>query len=359
MIEAIITILLIALLGAFFALVFYLKKQINKLEQGSDDKEKDVVLKILKEELKDIKGAIQETREKNLETLQNQLQESRKISQESSRIMMNVTERLTKLDETNKRVEGFAAQMQSLENILKNPKLRGILGEYSLELLLKNAFTPSQYQMQYEFSDGQIVDAVLFIGEKIIPIDSKFSLENYNKIVVEKDTAKKEQLEKAFKQDLKNRIDETSKYIRPSEGTFDFALMFIPAEGIYYDLMVNEVGSVKANTRDLLEYAVWEKNVHIVSPNSFYAYLQTILQGLRAFKIEDSAKEIKKNVEVLSKHLGAFESYMQKLGGNLSTAVNCYNTAYKEFGKIDKDVVKITEGERSIEPLQIDKPTVD
>ncbi len=359
MIEAIITILLIALLGAFFGVVFYLKKQINKLGQGSDAQEKDVVLKILKEELKDIKGAIQETREKNLETLQSQLQESRKISQESSRIMLNVTERLTKLDETNKRVEGFAAQMQSLENILKNPKQRGILGEYSLELLLKNAFTPSQYKMQYVFSDGQIVDAVLFIGEKIIPIDSKFSLENYNKIVVEKDAAKKEQLEKLFKQDLKNRIDETSKYIRPAEGTFDFALMFIPAEGIYYDLMVNEVGSVKANTRDLLEYAVWEKNVHIVSPNSFYAYLQTILQGLRAFKIEDSAKEIKKNGEVLSRHLIAFDSDMQKLGGNLSTVVNSYNTAYKELGKIDKDVVKITEGERSIEPLAIDKPTVD
>ncbi|MCL5010669.1 MAG: DNA recombination protein RmuC [Patescibacteria group bacterium] len=333
----------------------YVKKLLAKINKPEDAG----VFNLFKQDLEVIKNEIKQTREKNIETMQNQLQESRKISQESSRIMFNVTERLTKLDETNKRVEGFAAQMQSLENILKNPKQRGILGEYSLELLLKNAFTPSQYQMQYGFSDGQIVDAVLFVGDKIIPIDSKFSLENYNKIVVEKDAAKKEQLEKAFKQDLKNRIDETAKYIRPGENTFDFALMFIPAEGIYYDLMVNEVGSVKVNTRDLLEYAVWEKNVHIVSPNSFYAYLQTILQGLRAFKIEDSAKEIKKNVEVLSKHIGAFESYMQKLGGNLGTTVNCYNTAYKELGKIDKDVVKITEGERQIEPLQIDKPGVD
>jgi DNA recombination protein RmuC len=135
--------------------------------------------------------------------------------------------------------------------------------------------------------------------------------------------------------------------------------MFIPAEGIYYDLMINEVGSLKSNTRDLLEYAIWEKNVHIVSPNSFYAYLQTILQGLRAFQIENSAKEIKKNVEVLGRHLSAFDSYMQKLGSNLSTTVNSYNTAYKELGKIDKDVVRITEGERQIEPLQIDKPTID
>lgn len=336
MLEAIITILLIAIFGGFLGLVFYLKKQIANVGKRDSQDNQDFVLKIL---------------EKSSSSMENQLKESAKIVRE-------VTEKLTKLDETNKQVVGFAEQLQSLENILKNPKQRGILGEYSLETLLKSGFTPKSYKMQYAFKDGQIVDAALFIGEKIIPIDSKFSLENYNKIVIEKDPSKKEQLEKAFKQDLKNRIDETSKYIRPEEGTFDFALMFIPAEGIYYDLMVNEVGAVKANTRDLLEYAVWEKNVHIVSPNSFYAYLQTILQGLRAFKIEDSAKEIKKNVEILSKHLAVFDSYMNKLGGNLSTAVNCYNTAYKELGKIDKDVVKITEGERQIEPLAIDKPSV-
>jgi len=351
MLEAIITILLIAVLAGFLGVVFYLKKQINKLDRGAENGE-DMAFKILRGELKDIKEEIKEAREKSVLSMESQLKESSKIVRE-------VTEKLTKLDETNKQVVGFAEQLQSLENILKNPKHRGILGEYSLETLLKGSFTPKNYKMQYEFKDGQIVDAALFVGDKIIPIDSKFSLENYNKIVEEKDQAKKEQLQKIFKQDLKNRIDETAKYIRPNEGTFDFALMFIPAEGVYYDLMVNEVGAVKANTRDLLEYAVWEKNVHIVSPNTFYAYLQTILQGLRAFKIEESAKEIKKNVETLGKHLCAFDSYMQKLGNNLGTTVGCYNNAYKELGKVDKDVVKITEGERSIEPLQIDKPSVD
>jgi len=348
MLEAIITILLIALFGGFLGLVFYLKKQIANVGKKNETQNQDFIFKIFKETREEIK----ETREKSALSMESQLKES-------SKIVRDVTEKLTKLDETNKQVMGFAEQLQSLENILKNPKQRGILGEYSLKILLESAFTPKQFKMQYEFKDGQIVDAALFIGEKIIPIDSKFSLENYNKIINEKDPTKKEQLEKVFKQDLKNRIDETSKYIRPEEGTFDFALMFIPAEGIYYDLMVNEVGAVKANTRDLLEYAVWEKNVHIVSPNSFYAYLQTILQGLRAFKIEESAKDIKKNVEMLGKHLVAFDSYMQKLGNNLGTAVGCYNTAHKELGKIDKDVVKITGGERQIEPLQIDKPAID
>jgi len=353
-ISFILAVFLIVAAGIAIA-VFYIKRKTNDASLG-------LIQQGLQQGLEAIRGEIKESREKNIESLENQLKEGRAYSekqlQESRQIVKDVTERLTRLDETNKQVIGFAEQLQSLENILKNPKQRGILGEYSLKILLESAFTPKQFQMQYAFNDGQIVDAALFIGDKIIPIDSKFSLENYNKIISEKDPVRKEQLEKIFKQDLKNRIDETAKYIRPEEGTFDFALMFIPAEGIYYDLMVNEVGAVKSNTRDLLEYAVWEKNVHIVSPNSFYAYLQTILQGLKAFKIEESAKEIKKNVEILGKHLAVFDSYMQKLGNNLNTVVNCYNAAHKELGKVDKDVVKITDGERKIAPLQIDKPSV-
>jgi DNA recombination protein RmuC len=347
--------------GSVVFSIWYIRKESYKMkgDKGQDTTAYDLI----KQDLEAIKGEIKETREKNVDSLERQLKESREYTErqlkESRQIIQDVTERLTRLDDTNKQIIGFAEQLQSLENILKNPKQRGNLGEYSFELLLERAFTPKQYAKQYEFKNGEKVDFALFIGDKILPVDSKFSLENYNRIVNEKDAGRKEQLEKVFKQDLKNRIDETAKYIRPQEGTFDFALMFIPAEGIYYDLMVNEVGSVKVNTRDLLEYAIWDKNVHIVSPNSFYAYLRTILQGLRGFKIEESAKEIRKNVEMLHRHLGAFDSYMQKLGNNLGTLVNNYNAAYKEFGKIDKDVVKITEGERQIDPLQIDKPTVD
>ena len=275
---------------------------------------------------------------------------------QSSKIIQDVTERLTKLDETNKQVVNFAEQLQSLENILTNPKQRGILGEYFLESLLKNVLPPHTFQMQYKFKDGEIVDAVIFVNDRIIPVDSKFSLENYNRIVEEKNPAEKEKLEKLFKQDLKNRIDETSKYIRPSEKTMDFAFMFIPAEAIYYDLLINQVGAVKVNTRDLVEYAMKEKHVIIVSPTSFLAYLQTVLQGLRAGQIEKSAQEIIKRVGDLQKHLSAYEVYMQKVGNNLGTTVGMYNTAYKEFAKIDKDVVKITGNEGGVEIIEIDKP---
>jgi DNA recombination protein RmuC len=297
------------------------------------------------------------------QVLDNKLSESNKTLQtqygQSMKIVQDVTEKLTKLDETNKQVIGFADQLQSLEDILKNPKQRGILGEYYLEELLKNVFAPNQYQMQYEFKDGQIVDAAIFVRDKIIPIDSKFSLENYNRILGERDEGRREELEKIFKQDLKNRIDETAKYIRPAENTMEFAFMFIPAEAIYYDLLVNKIGAVKVNTRDLIDYAVREKHVHIVSPTSFYAYLQTIIQGLRALQIEESAKEIKKRVELLGRHIANYDEYFKKLGKNLDTTVNCYNIAYKELGKIDKDVVKIAESEPAIEPVELDKPKVD
>jgi len=132
--------------------------------------------------------------------------------------------------------------------------------------------------------------------------------------------------------------------------------MFIPSEGIYYDLLVNQVGGIKISTSDLIEYAFKQKKVIIVSPTSFYAYLQTVMQGLRALKIEESAQEIIKRVGGLQKHLLNYDEFLKKLGNNLTTVVNAYNQTYKEFAKIDKDVAKLTEGEEQVEPLQIDKP---
>ncbi|MBU6370474.1 MAG: DNA recombination protein RmuC [Patescibacteria group bacterium] len=287
------------------------------------------------------------------------MQESLKYqSTKSFDIIRDITEKLTRLDETNKQVVSFADQLQSLQDILKNPKQRGILGEYYLETLLKNVLPAGSYEMQYPFKDGTIVDAVVKVKGKIIPIDSKFSLENYNRLVDEKDPAEKARLEKLFKEDLKRRIDETAKYVKPEEGTMDFAFMFIPHEAIYYDLLISQVGAVKVNTRDLVEYAFKEKHVIIVSPTSFLAYLQTVLQGLKALQIEESAKDIKKNVEALQKHLRSFEEYQNKLGNALSTTVNHFNASSREFKKIDKDVVRITGGESDVELLDVARPEI-
>ncbi len=296
-------------------------------------------------------------------TLDSRLGQSAQLLQQqfgqSTQIIRDVTERLTKLDETNRQVVNFADQLQSLQDILKNPKQRGILGEYYLETVLKNVMPPDSFKMQYKFTDGEIVDAVVFVQDKIIPIDSKFSLENYNRITEEKNPAEKEKLEKMFVNDLKTRVAETSKYIRPKENTMDFAFMFIPHEAIYYDLLINKIGAVQEDTESIIERAARKYHVIIVSPTSFLAYLQTVMQGLRALKIEESAKEIRKFVEQLGKHLISYQTYLDKLGNNLGTTVNMYNSAYKEFKKIDKDVIKIAGGTSEMEPLELDLPKKD
>ncbi|HSW81473.1 MAG TPA: DNA recombination protein RmuC, partial [Candidatus Saccharimonas sp.] len=278
----------------------------------------------------------------------------------SAKLITDVTERLTKLDETNRRVVDVADELKLLQNVLQNPKQRGVLGEYYLHTVLANVLPPSRFQLQYKFRDGEIVDAVIFLEkDKILPIDSKFSLENYNRLVEEKDKDRREILAKQLKADLKARIDETSKYIRESEHTMDFAFMFIPSEAVYYDLLVNKVGTAGSSSRDLIEYAFRDKRVIIVSPTSFMAYLQTVMQGLRSLQIEEQAKEIQVRVVQLSQHLQAYDTYMQKLGASLGTTVNHFNTAHKELKKVDKDVVKISGTVPSIEPLVVDRPQLE
>ena len=342
-------ILILLVLAGFGAVIFILFKLFNNKNNNINQDEK---LKEVRDEIAKIKDEMKGSLEKNLDFIQKQ-------SFQTGDIIKDVTSKLEKLESTNKQVVDFTGQLKNLEQVLTNSKNRGSLGEAGLEMILNNILPPGSFKMQYSFKSGETVDAVVFIKDKILPIDAKFSLENYRRILNEKDPSQKINLEKKFKDDLKKRIDETAKYIRPDENTLDFAFMFIPAEGIYYDLLINEVGAVKVNTRSLIDYAFNEKKVIIVSPTTFAAYLQTVLQGLKALQIEESAKEIKSNVEKLSNHLLSFDEYMKKLGNNLGTTVNMYNSAYKELNKIDKDVVKITQGEKTVEPLVLDKPHVD
>jgi len=359
-------ILVIILILISAALVWFALDLKKKLESGKEGDKSAAILErlaFLSEQNRELRhtmdNKLSETHRATQDQIQNTMRTMQGITGQSARQIADVVAGLTKLEETNKQVVNFSSQLQNLQDILKNPKQRGVLGEYFLEETLKNVLPPNSYQMQYKFKDGVIVDAVVFVQKKIIPIDSKFSLENYEKILAARETEEKEQLEKLFKQDLKNRIDETSKYIKPGEGTMDFAFMFIPSEAIYYDLLVNKVGAVKVATRDLIEYAFRDKKVIIVSPTSFFAYLQTVLQGLRALEIEESAKEIRANVEKLGKHILSYEDFMKKLGNSLTTSVNHFNAAHKEFSKIDKDVAKITEGEKTVEVMILERPTAD
>lgn len=276
----------------------------------------------------------------------------------TTKIVTDITQKLTELDRTNKNVGDIASELKSLQNVLQNPKQRGVLGEYYLEQILKNVLPPGSFELQYKLGDGLVVDAVVKLDDKLLPIDSKFSLENYNRLVEAK-SDERPALERAFKEDLKKRIDEAAKYIKPGKDTLDQALMFIPSEGIYYDLLANKVGLTGVSGRNLIQYAAADKKVTIVGPSTLAAMLQIIVQGLRSIDIHKDTEKIRKNIEQLSRHLVAHNGYMQKLGSSLGTTVGHFNTTYKELGKIDKDVVKIADTTPGVEPLVLDRPNLN
>jgi DNA recombination protein RmuC len=342
----ILIIILVILLAGLVAIFWFLK---NRLTGPKTDEQ---ALLILQNQINEITRTLDAKLGESTRALQHQFGES-------ARIIKEITQELTKVGEGQKQVVDIAKQLENLQDILKNPKQRGVLGEYYLETVLKNVLPPGTYQMQYEFKDSTIVDAAIFVKNRIIPIDSKFSLENYNRILETKDETERQRLEAAFRDDLKTRIDETAKYIKPNEDTMEFAFMFIPSEAVYYDLLINKIGAIKSATRDLIQYAAGEKKVMIVSPTTFLAYLQTVLQGLKALQIEESAKEIKKRVAELGRHLLSVDEYMKKLGTHLGTTVGMYNKTYKELGKIDKDVLKISGKAAEIEPMALERPKED
>ena len=343
--------IIIVLVGSLFGLYFFIKKQI---ENNSQESKKQIESKL--------DSLVDAFKLESAKNLADQIKDSKQDQKNMSDTLENVTKELQKIKGTNEQVLTFANQMKTLEKILGNQKQRGILGEIQLENLLSNVLPPELFQMEYSFNNNEAVDAIIKVGEFIIPIDAKFSLDNYNKMIEsdETDTDRLNDLEKKFKNDIKNRIDETSKYIRPNEGTLDYAYMFIPADGLYQDLLNNKVGSLKINQRDLVSYA-YEKKVMIVSPMSLFPMLQITVKALHNLKVEDSINDILKNVEKLSTHLNAYKTYHDKLGNTLGTAVNHYNDSSKEFKKIDKDVIKISSGNSklNISSKEIDKPLLE
>ena len=327
-------------------------------EKSNDSKYLQNDLLNLRQEVADLANNLNQTLNERMDKTQSSMQFQLR---QSSALINDVSRRLTKLDETNRRVVDVADELKTLQNVLQNPKQRGVFGEFYLNSILGNVLSPNQWQAQYRFKNGDIVDAVIFLDKhRILPIDSKFSLENYNRYVEAADKDAKARLLTRVRMDLKNRIDETSKYIRPAENTMDFAFMFIPSESLYYDLLISNVGQ-GGSSRDLIEYAFRDKRVIITSPTSFMAYLETVLQGLRSLQIEEQAKEIQKRVAQLGMHIAKYDEYMSKLGNSLGTTVNHFNNAYKEFAKVDKDIVKIAADGSTpqISPEVVDKPNVD
>ncbi len=355
--ETLLVVVLVVMVVGFVAVTAFLLAKLNSLQRQPG-------AELLKQDITELNRSVGLLKDNLQATVSDRLDKNQALmmrqSNETNKVISEITKSLTELKDTNKRVVDVADELKTLQNVLQNPKQRGGLGEYYLETVLGNVLPPHVYETQYKFKDGEIVDAVIKLDKnRIIPIDSKFSLENYNRLVEEKDKTQRENLVKLFKTDLKNRIDETSKYIRPNENTLDYAFMFIPSEAIYYDLLANNVGATGTNARDLIEYAFIDKKVIIVSPTTLLAYLQTVLQGLKSLQIEEQAKDIQKRVADLGKHIAAHETYMQKLGNTLGTTVGHFNAAHKNLARMDKDVVKIAGTTTGVEPLALDKPNSD
>jgi DNA recombination protein RmuC len=354
------SIILILLVVSNIGLLLYFFSKRNNNNQS------DFILKIsnnLTNQVQDIRKEISENSEKSRVEIESKLQNiNKEISEfqmssktqmqkqfsDSNKIIKEVTVELEKIKGTNEQVLSFANQMKTLEKILGNQKQRGIFGEIQLENLLSNVLPPEIFQMQYSFKDGGIVDAIVKVNDNIIPIDAKFSLDNYNRMIESSDENEINLLEKKFKEDIKSRIDETAKYIRPQEKTLDYAFMFIPADGLYQDLLNSRVGSLKIRSKELVSYA-YQKKVMIVSPMSLFPMLQITMKALNNLKFEKSIELVIKNVQNLSDHLITYQTYHNKLGNTLNTVVNHYNRTSDEFKKIDKDIMKISEGKFNID----------
>ena len=335
----------------FIQLTNNLSNQIQNIRKEINDNSEKSRLEI-ESKLKVINKEISDFQITSKSSMQKQFADSNKI-------IKDVTNELAKIKGTNEQVLSFANQMKSLEKILGNQKQRGIFGEIQLENLLSNVLPPEIFQMQYTFKSGDIVDAIIKVNENIIPIDAKFSLDNYNRMIESSDDAEIKNLEKKFKEDIKSRIDETSKYIKPQEKTLDYAFMFIPADGLYQDLLNSRVGSLKINSNELVSYA-YLKKVMIVSPMSLFPMLQITMKALNNLKFEKEIDTVIKNVRNLSNHLASYQLYHDKLGNTLKTVVNHYNKSSDEFGKIDKDISRISNGKikLNLENETVEKPNL-
>lgn len=356
LLTILVAILIVLVVGDLVANYIFFKRG-----KGSQQGDNLMLIQLLQDMRNTVDQKLGEGTERMFQGMSKQSEQSERlistITKQVQEKLIEVVKGITETKESAKQVLTVAEQLNNLEKVLKNQKQRGNLGEASLELILSNVL-PGQYESQYLFRNGDKVDFIVRTPEGLVPVDAKFPLENYVRLVDEMDEIRKEQYRKDFKNDVKRRIDETAKYIRPEEGTLPFAFMFIPAEGIYYDLINNDVGA-GVNARDLIDYAFRQKNVIIASPTTFLAYLKTVLFGNQRMKVQEAAKDIIKNVSELAKHLHAYEDFHNSMGKSLSAAVGHFEKSGKAFRAIDKDVVKITDESMGLSLQAVDRPLIE
>jgi DNA recombination protein RmuC len=239
-----------------------------------------------------------------------------------------IGEQLGVLGQSAERILEVGKDVSSLKDVLQPPKLRGAFGEMLLEQLLKQVLPAAHYETQYRFSDGTAVDAVIRTPDGLVPVDSKFPIDSYRRLLEAPTEDERGRLRRAFMRDVRNRVDEVAKYIRPGERTMDFAFMYVPSEGIFYEVIAG------ANEEDSLLFAN-ERQVQLVSPNTFYAFLQVVARGLQRMQVQEDVKEFMGRLAQVKREFGRFRVEFDKLGGHLSHAKSKYDELDKQAVKID------------------------
>lgn len=294
------------------------------------------------------------------QSLQTQMQSAQgHLSQglgDSAKLVQDVGQKIGALFQANREILDMVKDIGSLKDILKPPKLRGGMGETLLTNILQQIF-PSEkfYEIQHTFKTGETVDAVIHLKDGLVPVDAKFPLENFQRVLAAQGEEERRSLKKEFARDVKRHIDAIAKkYILPDEGTFPFALMYIPAENVYYEIIVKEEGSGEA---DILSYAA-QRHVFPVSPNSFYPYLMTLLLGLQGMRIEERAREILDDLSRLSGDVERFSKDFQTLGGHLTDAQKKFSEAEKRLTKVSEKLEGLKQGTPSALPDQRNVPQI-
>lgn len=310
---------IIAILLAGFAVLFYF---IHSLKSQAEKPQDDAGLKVMMEWMKEIKQSTDKTRE----TMDQRIHETNKAINErldgAARVIGALSKELGQMSQ-------IGPDIRRLSETLASPKMRGNFGEEILENMLREVLPASGFQIQYKFKNGETVDAIVMVGRTILPIDSKFSMENFRQYKEAKDDETAETIKKAFLRDVKKRVDEIAKkYILPQEGTFDFALMFVPSEGVYQEILP---------ASDIMEYCR-NKKVLPVSPNSLFVYLQNIIVSLRGQQINEAAKEIMKMVAGIKQESEKFGRNLEVLGKHVVNAGNAYNTVSGDFAKLKTSI---------------------
>jgi DNA recombination protein RmuC len=289
--------------------------------------------KLMNEQLKSIMQLVNENLTKTQSNINTQLSNT-------GRIVNEVHKKLGSLEESTKNIQDIGRDISSLQDILQAPKLRGNLGEYLLEDLLKQIFPSKNFDIKYSFKDGTQVDAVIKLGQGIVPVDAKFPLESFQRLIGADDEETKRRFKREFIKSVKERIDEIAgKYINPDEGTFDFAMMYIPAENVFYEVIIND--SLTGKDYEIFNYAI-QRHVIPVSPNSFYAYLMAIAYGLKGFRIEQQAKLIIGELSKVQDSFGDFYGDFTLIGRHISNASKKFDDSLKKADRFNDKVSRIT-----------------